>query len=478
MFGQIVNNLQLTSPAADEIFKNCAGDSFRNDSMFLAVLRTIVVPRMKQGESLRLAVTDVSASSYDADCDSKGLFTAISESGADADAHDRITVVNLRCSYQKSEETIGKLDDSALTEKGFELDSVRATYIKQQAKTDAKIYRNPETRAVLIIVANLSVVVWHLLAASVCKLLPWFFVERPARDDPETIAVLNSIVIQDNPDEFLRLMAEAARKYDFRSAGIRRQLEGFERKYDEGALRRVKDSAEQLRQTIANHYAAAAQKNRELHEKLVMMSSLEDSIANGGSNELMEYFLVNKHLELMDAGSDWFEFAVGDYYIDMWDEDAADLAIEKPSSAIYKGFHTREEKAKAKKFFQACFQQETIRIKVCAAYRLYSYGSCDARSGYAYPDWMQECSPNPHTEYFSCLGGHAPIINQACNSGNYVGAVEQCCASARNLNFSDGVVMSRWSEEFFALNKHCVELPDGSCVTPMEAVEWAAENVK
>ena len=478
MFGQIVSNLQLTSPAADEIFKNCAGDSFRTDSTFLAVLRTIVVPRMKQEDSLHLTVTDVLASSYDTDCSGEELFSKIFESGADAEAHDRITVVNLQCSYQKTEETIAKLDDAVLTVKGFELDTTRVTYIKQQAKSDAKIYRNPQTRAVLIIVANLSVVVWHLLAASVCKLLPWFFVERPPRDDPEVIAVLNSIVMQENPDEVRRLMAEAARKYDFRSAGIRKQLEGFERKYDENALRRTKEAAERLRREVRNYYDAAAQSNRELHEKLLMVSALEDSIANGGSNELMEYFLMNKHLELMGTGDDWFEFAVGNYYIDMWDEDAANMAIEKPSAAIYRHFHDRDEKNKAKKFFKACFQDETIRIKVCAAYRLYTRGSCDARMEYDYPEWMQECSPNPHTEYFGCLGGHESVINEACNAGNYVGAVEQCCASARNLNFSDSTVMGRWSNEFFELTKHCVELPDGSCVTPMEAVEWAAENVQ
>ena len=478
MFGQIMSNLQLTSPAADEIFKNCAGDSFRNDSTFLAVLRTIVVPRMKQEDSLHLTVTDVPSSSYDADCSGEALLSAIFASGVDADAHDRITVVNLQCSFQKTEETIGKIDDAALTAKGFELDVTRVTYIKQQAKSDAKIYRNPQTRAVLVIVANLSVIVWHLVAASVCKLLPWFFVERPPRDDPEVIAVLNSIIMQENPNEFRRLMAEAARKYDFRSAGIRKQLEGFERKYDEDALRRTKESAEQLRRSIAEYYEAAAQKNRELHEKLLMVDALEDSIANGGSNELMEYFLMNKHLELMDTGSDWFEFAVGDYYIDMWDEDAATLAIEKTSAAIYRHFSGREEKAKAKKFFKACFQDETIRIKVCAAYRIYSYGGCEARGSYDYPDWMRDCSPNPHTEYYSCLGGHKSIINQACNAGNYVSAVEQCCASARNLNFSDSTVMSSWSDHFFDLDKHCVELPDGSCVTPMEAVEWAAENVQ
>ena len=227
---------------------------------------------MKQEDSLHLTVTDVPSSSYDVDCSGEALLSAIFASGVDADAHDRITVVNLQCSFQKTEETIGKIDDAALTAKGFELDATRVTYIKQQAKSDAKFYRNPQTRAVLIIVANLSVVVWHLLAASVCKLLPWFFVERPPRDDPEVIAVLNSIVMQENANEFRRLMAEAARKYDFRSAGIRKQLEGFERKYDEDALRRTEEAIqmalEEVKQSRVRFRAASAEQMQKKREEL------------------------------------------------------------------------------------------------------------------------------------------------------------------------------------------------------------------
>ena len=64
MFSQILNNFQLTSPEADEIFPNCTGDNFRGDTSFLAILRAVVAPRMKEGDVLHLAVADVPSSSY------------------------------------------------------------------------------------------------------------------------------------------------------------------------------------------------------------------------------------------------------------------------------------------------------------------------------------------------------------------------------------------------------------------------------
>ena len=202
---------------------------------------------------------------------------------------------------------------------------------------------------------------------------------------------------------------------------------------------------------------------------------LQDSVANGGSNELMQYFLMNKHLELESVEDTSIVFSAGGYYIDMWDEDVARMSIDKKSNSIYAYFKSGD-KEKAKAFFEACFIDEKLRIKVCAAYQINAYGGCSALSHHKYPEWMMDCMPNPHTDYFACLGGHESVINQATNCGNYVSAVEQCCASARNLNFSDSVVMERWSKQFFDMDIRCVELPDGTCVTPMEAVEWADKN--
>ena len=52
------------------------------------------------------------------------------------------------------------------------------------------------------------------------------------------------------------------------------------------------------------------------------------------------------------------------------------------------------------------------------------------------------------------------------------------CAAARNVNFNDSTVMETWSNKMFASDVKCIELPDGTSVTPKEGIEWAVENVK
>lgn len=476
MFGQIVSDLQLATPAADEFFKNCTGESFREDGTFLAVLRAIVAPRMKEGDGLHLAVVDFPKSAYNTDDSGTAMWDRLKARCCTLEDAYMVNVVNVGCG-NNAEEIISKFD-SARQPEGFELDQLRVQYLKQQASVEARVYLNRAQKSTLIIVANLSVWCWHLLAASVCKTLPWFFEERPGNSDQFTRDVLSSLVLEDKPDKFRQLMEQEARKYDFRSAEIKKKLAGFEKKFEERSLQNLTGEIERLREQINGFYHEAAEANVKLCNKQYALVGLEESIAKGGSNELMEYFLMNRHLELEDCNDRGFSFSVGDYFIDMWDEDAASLAVENTNSAIYRGQGRYDiDIDSMQKFFRACFIDEKIRIKVCAAYKISTRGSCDARSGHNYPAWMNDCFPNPHTEYFACLGGHAAIINRATNAGNYVSAVEQCCASARNLNFSDSTVMGRWSEEFFASVKHCVELPGGEFVTPMEAVKWAGENL-
>ena len=58
----------------------------------------------------------------------------------------------------------------------------------------------------------------------------------------------------------------------------------------------------------------------------------------------------------------------------------------------------------------------------------------------------------------------------------YIGAVSQCVASCKSLNFGDSVVMGEFMESLYgtrtSLNNKCIELPNGSTVTPKEAIAW------
>ncbi len=58
-----------------------------------------------------------------------------------------------------------------------------------------------------------------------------------------------------------------------------------------------------------------------------------------------------------------------------------------------------------------------------------------------------------------------------------IGAVEQCIASAKSLNFHDSPVMGAFMRKFYSRDtKPFIELPDGTLVTAYDAVKWIKEQ--
>lgn len=63
MFKKSIVATPLTTDTADDYFQNIRGEKFGQDNSFLATLRALVAPRIKDGECLTLRF---STSSYDA----------------------------------------------------------------------------------------------------------------------------------------------------------------------------------------------------------------------------------------------------------------------------------------------------------------------------------------------------------------------------------------------------------------------------
>ena len=62
MFKTSITATPLTTDAANSYFQNITGDKFGNDDSFLATLRALVAPRIKDEESIHLIF---GSSSYD-----------------------------------------------------------------------------------------------------------------------------------------------------------------------------------------------------------------------------------------------------------------------------------------------------------------------------------------------------------------------------------------------------------------------------
>lgn len=83
--------------------------------------------------------------------------------------------------------------------------------------------------------------------------------------------------------------------------------------------------------------------------------------------------------------------------------------------------------------------------------------------------------PNTHINEYSCMGNYQTTINKLLASHDYIGALEQCVASCKSLNWGDSTVMSAFVTTLWGgnrTNNRCIELPDGRVVKPIGAIKW------
>lgn len=212
---------------------------------------------------------------------------------------------------------------------------------------------------------------------------------------------------------------------------------------------------------------------------------LEAKIASNidGDSEIMEYFIRNPNLVLEDVTDSYMYFCTKGY-LEYFDPDMAEAVIKNKRSCAYGyGYCTREQNIdKAQRLMSEIFLEDAprLRIRFCAAYKFNLNGNVDAIPnhdfGYEFTGYM----PNTHINEFHCMGGYSKTINGLLQRHDYIGALEQCVASCKSLNWGDSVVLERFMRIFWAENSapRCIELPDGKVVNAKEAIQWLEEQDK
>ena len=76
------------------------------------------------------------------------------------------------------------------------------------------------------------------------------------------------------------------------------------------------------------------------------------------------------------------------------------------------------------------------------------------------------------------MGNYTTTINRLLKNHDYIGALEQCIASCKSLNWGDSAVMTSFMRSMWGngSNNRCIELPDGRVVKPNEAITWLEQQ--
>ena len=482
MFRAIIESTPFTSDAANDFFKNIKGDNFGNDVSFLATLRALVAPRMQNDESITLRF---STSSYSA------------EQIASVPATKAVQAI---CTYMTSYDnsiTLTYFSNNIQEDNFANMELIKSTFCSvykgwHRLEKITEFFRKtfyvlcfvkPDTKQVYLFTENLDIRKYHYLQCSIFAFLPWYF-DPEKGVAPEEMELIKSLR-EKTQEKYQDCITNLAEKYDFRSAKIRKLLAGFETRYEQQEVVKMQESINEYINYIESLNVEIAEKLKRKRDCEIRLLGLETKIAAGSDeSEIMEYFLTNNKLILCDVDNQSMTFIAKDY-LTFFDEEMAETLIKNHNSYIYMPRNRRcnrlipEEDMEM--FLRAVIVRK-VKIKFCAAYRFSFTGGVQALQSYHYGSDCRDCTPNPHTDRYSCMGNYLQAINELLVDNNYIMAIEQCIASCKSLNFGDSPVMSEFMSRLYGIserdvNIRCVELPGGSVVTPKDAIDFLKAEV-
>ena len=470
MFGNIISRSPLTSRIADTVFQNISGEPYCGDISFLCTMRALMDHRIGEGDRIVLrfshsmlraseisdmkAVDVVSCITDNIDMCGSGLFIVHSFRGLEEDIAANMKAVEE--GFAKLYSRYSKLEKiTSFFKKSFQV----ACFI------------NPEKKNVIFFVDRMNLRRMHFLQIAILPSMPWYFNKETGGVSEEEMRLIESLKSND-ADDYLACVNEIASKYDFRAIQIRNMLDGFESKIEMAECSRIRETIASIDSEIRRLNGMIGDYYESRRESCAKLLGLETKISqSNGQSEIMEYFICNNKLHLEYVGDTYIDFCVADD-LSYYDQDMIERILDNKYSFVYENARGDIDKAQMKKLIRAIFIDELLHIKFCAAYRLNLTRNVEAKSSHEFPPEFQHCMPNPHINKYRCMGGYESTINEQLIDGNYIGAIEQCIASCKSLNWGDSTVMGSFMRNLYTEDCRIIRMPDGKFMTPYEAVQW------
>lgn len=471
MFKDAVLRTGFVTPDANAVFKNITGAYVNADCTMLSAMRAILPSRMEEHEEINFRYFD--AVERLSMCDSlvgsigNGQIWLTSVVGNQDGWKSKIK----SCFDDVSEDeyAVGKWERAE-----------RAETFLEANKVNANIYMNYERKSVLIFMFPMRLPELHLIEAMMPSFLPWYFKNKPINDEEKELLVALGAKTS---APFKRVMEKLILKYNFREQRIRNQLHGFEGATYRNALEDAAYQLQDLRERLEGYKDSIADILQRISENNAKQIGLTKCLEECEDNsQVMEYFLTNKNINIIEANTNGYLLFYATGYCESFDPNIAENIINNPRSIVYRYVNENFDKSKMKDLFTAIFIDEEIKLRFCAAYEFLNSGRrVRGRSGYTYPVECDTYMPNPHIDFYSCIGDYERYIVDYLIEGNYIGAIEQCVQSNKSLNLGEAnSTMARFCERVvdIANSATVYELPNGEIVTAQEAVKYIRANKK
>lgn len=453
-------SLPLIGEDADLYFDKITGTSVNNDWSFLATLRAFLGKR----------IGDKSMAFFPMALRNTGEFSA-EELKLGCDCLRLIYFRNVRGEIDEAVATIREAIDHI---DGF----TSVTKVTQFFSGAFPVYAwsCEERNAAVILTGTVDTRKLHVLQACIPTVLPWYFpnVEDGKKYTDDEYALCNSLN-KSTPDEYKAVIRRIAAQYDIREVVVRKKLTGITKRFHEIELKNAERSIEDYEYRICEAYAQIDDLLRDRENTMTRVYGLKARLSEGGAgNDLVDYFLYNRGVDLKSVDGTSVEFtAFG--YLENWDDDRAECIIDNLDSYPYdEAANYGFDREDIQRLFNAVFMDRSIRIRIYADYQIDLGGSVNTRQFESHNVDLITYLPNPHIYHYDCLGDYKRRILECLHGGSVVQAFEYCVASSRSLNWSDSTVLTRFMRDICddMDDLACFELPDGTNVDIHQAITW------
>lgn len=489
MFPSVITRTPVTTQEADAYFDRISYQEIHGDVTFGATLRALVFHRLKENEKIsfnfydetgyRHSIPGEGASDSDVIRAMKDIFPMFPDNPSEENLRlkDEIWLRSVaRYTMEDRAKIMKMFVDHIELFKGWRRIPKVNEYYKSVAHVECFVNEHLKTSLIMTDSQNTQFI--HYMQTGIVVYLPWYFPKEKKLSQDE-IDIIQSLRMK-TPEKYMKCLQKSIEGIPLRDEFIKKQLKGFSAKYEQRQLRNYQNQNEENNARLNDLEEHLNELLRRKHDIEAMILGLTMKINEGEEDTtITEYFMRNKNVDLQSVDRDYMTIVCRGYLMYFDDEMAKTFLANKHSY-----FYSISGKIPAKDIellMRAIFVDEEIKMRMCAAYRFNYGGSVSALSGYGYDGNCIDYTPNPHIDRYSCLGDYERAINSCLREYDYIGAVEQCCASVGSLNLGDSAVMSEFMRRIqgsddSSVNMKCLELPNGEIVTPLGAIKYLKEK--
>ena len=476
MFSKKIQDTLLTSDEADKLFPNITATNVPDQS-FLATLRALLLRRLPRDETVHLAcrVLQLDAVNVSDAVILQYINLFITEKSDYAKPNKHSIFILAVSNPEAGEKMLGIIQSHI----GFgkkhlinytRCDDLRVFYAR---KMKALFYMDESKTTTLIFLDILGMKHFHVLQMMIPRYLPLVFANSPLAD-AET-ALLKSMGNKSS-DEYETWITEFTKILDLRSELIRNELTGFETVFERMRADELRKEIASFQADYKHHVAMMRSAFHEMQDRKYSLAGLECAIREDSSeSELLEYFICNKHLTLLQVKDTAVSFIVHGY-ADVYDLDAFERYVGNHRGYMYSSMNSAVTRTQLEKLYRAIFSEYRYKLRLCAAFSADVVNGLKALRNHTFTKESLTFLPNPHIQQFGCVGGYAGQFQEYIQRHDYVGAIDQAVVSTRNLNFYDSAVMTSFAKTLSTTALECLERADKTLVSPLAAIKEMKEE--